>query len=83
MTNTGFRPEDAGDDIILVDPDNRLFADTLEAEWNEKLRQLQNDNDYYERHRQLESEKLKKAQEKQFIQLARVKGDVVDKGYKM
>jgi hypothetical protein len=38
--------------FMQVDPENRLVADTLEAEWNEKLRQLQDANDYYETHRQ-------------------------------
>ena len=47
--------------FMQVDPDNRLVADTLEAEWNEKLRHLQDANDYYEKHRRLESEKLKKS----------------------
>jgi hypothetical protein len=46
--------------FMRVDPDNRLVADTLEAEWNEKLRHLQHANDYYEKHRRVESEKLKK-----------------------
>jgi hypothetical protein len=27
--------------FMQVDPDNRLVADTLEAQWNEKLRNLQ------------------------------------------
>jgi len=57
--------------FMQVDPDNRLVADTLEAEWNEKLRNLQNANDYYETHRQQESEKLKKAQEQEVLKLAR------------
>jgi len=57
--------------FMQVDPDNRLVADTLEAEWNGKLRRLQDANDYYERHRKLESERLKKVQEKRVIQLAR------------
>ncbi len=34
---------------LAVDPDNRLVADTLEADWNEKLRQLQDAQDEYER----------------------------------
>jgi hypothetical protein len=38
---------------------SRLVADTLEAEWNEKIRQLQDAIDYHEDHRQKESEKLK------------------------
>jgi len=57
--------------FMQVDPDNRLVADTLEAEWNEKLRHLQDANDYYETHRRLESEKLKKAQQKEVLQLAK------------
>ena len=57
--------------FMRVDPDNRLVADTLEAEWNEKLRNLQDANDYYETHRYQESEKLKKAQKKEVLKLAR------------
>jgi hypothetical protein len=57
--------------FMQVDPDNRLVVDTLEAEWNEKLRHLQEANDYYEKHRRLESERLKKAQQEQVLKLAR------------
>ena len=57
--------------FMQVDPDNRLVADTLEAEWNEKLRHLQDANDYYETHRRQESEKLKKAQQKEVLKLAK------------
>ena len=57
--------------FMRVDPDNRLVADTLEAEWNEKLRNLQNANDYYETHRRRETEKLKKAQQQEVLKLAR------------
>jgi DNA invertase Pin-like site-specific DNA recombinase len=57
--------------FMQVDPDNRLVADTLEAEWNEKLRHLQDANDYYEKHRQRESERLKKAQQEEVLQLAK------------
>jgi Recombinase zinc beta ribbon domain len=34
---------------LTVDPDNRLVADTLEADWNDALRALQNAQDEYER----------------------------------
>jgi DNA invertase Pin-like site-specific DNA recombinase len=34
---------------LAVDPDNRLVADSLEADWNDALRQLQNAQDDYER----------------------------------
>jgi DNA invertase Pin-like site-specific DNA recombinase len=57
--------------FMQVDPENRLVADTLEAEWNEKLRALQEAKDYYEKHRQLESEKLKEEQQKEILNLAR------------
>ncbi len=57
--------------FMKVDPDNRLVADTLEAEWNEKLRDLQDANDYYETHRHRESEKLKRAQQKEIHKLAK------------
>ncbi|MEA3436132.1 MAG: recombinase family protein [Thermodesulfobacteriota bacterium] len=57
--------------FMHVDPDNRLVADTLEGEWNEKLRNLQEAKDYYEKHRQLDSVKLKKEQQKEIFNLAR------------
>jgi len=57
--------------FMKVDPDNRLVADTLEAEWNEKLRDLQDANDYYETHRHQESEKLKIAQQKDIHKLVK------------
>jgi DNA invertase Pin-like site-specific DNA recombinase len=57
--------------FMKVDPDNRLVADTLEAEWNEKLRDLQDANDYYETHRHQESEKLKRAQQKDIHKLVK------------
>ena len=57
--------------FMQVDPDNRLVADTLEAEWNGKLRHLQDANDYYETHRRRESDKLKKAQQKEVLKLAK------------
>ena len=34
---------------LAVDPDNRLVADTLEADWNDALRQLQTAHDDYQR----------------------------------
>jgi DNA invertase Pin-like site-specific DNA recombinase len=57
--------------FMQVDPDNRLVADTLEAEWNEKLRQLQDAKDYYENHRRRETEKLQKAQQQEVLKLAK------------
>ena len=40
---------------MRVDPDNRLVADTLEADWNRKLRALQEAQQEYERQQQKES----------------------------
>src|SRR5262249_39520540 len=37
---------------MRVDPDNRLVADTLEADWNRKLRAFQEAQQEYERQRQ-------------------------------
>ena len=37
---------------MRVDPDNRLVADTLEADWNRKLRALQEAQQEYEQQRQ-------------------------------
>jgi DNA invertase Pin-like site-specific DNA recombinase len=57
--------------FMQVDPDNRLVADTLEAEWNETLRHLQDANDHYEKHRRRESEKLKNVQQQQVLKLTK------------
>ena len=43
------RAEFARRRYLSVDPDNRLVADTLEADWNQALRQLQTAQDEYER----------------------------------
>jgi DNA invertase Pin-like site-specific DNA recombinase/DNA-binding transcriptional regulator YiaG len=43
------RAEAARRRYLAVDPDNRLVADTLEADWNDALRQLQTAQDEYER----------------------------------
>lgn len=40
--------------FMNVDPENRLVADSLEADWNEKLRSLEEAQRTYEEHRQLD-----------------------------
>jgi DNA invertase Pin-like site-specific DNA recombinase len=57
--------------FMQVDPDNRLVADTLEAEWNETLRHLQDANDHYEKHRRRKSEKLKNVQQQEVLKLTK------------
>ena len=42
----------ARDRFMQVDPKNRLVADTLEANWNERLRALTDAQEQYERQRQ-------------------------------
>jgi hypothetical protein len=43
---------------LRVDPDNRLVADTLEADWNDKLRTLTQAQEEYERRRQADQSAL-------------------------
>ncbi len=53
-----------------VDPDNRLVADVLEAEWNEKLRALQTAQEDYERQRQSDQQCLNEKQQASIRALA-------------
>jgi hypothetical protein len=55
---------------LAVDPDNRLVADTLEADWNEKLRQLQDAQDDYDRARENGNGRLSDQQRNKVIALA-------------
>ena len=55
---------------LRVDPDNRLVADTLEAEWNNKLRALAAAHDDYERQRGDGAALLGEEQRKQVLALA-------------
>ena len=40
--------------FLQVDPDNRLVASSLEADWNDKLRDLRGAEEEYERHQRLD-----------------------------
>ena len=53
-----------------VDPANRLVADTLEAEWNSKLRVLNETQEEYERLRQADRKTLDEAQKARVASLA-------------
>ena len=55
---------------MRVDPNNRLVADTLEAQWNEKLRALTQAQEECERQRRLESDQLSQEQRAQILTLA-------------
>jgi len=54
-----------------VDPANRLVADTLEAEWNSKLRALTEAQQQYERLRQTDHPAIDEAQRARIAALAR------------
>ncbi len=55
---------------MKVDPDNRLVADTLEMEWNSKLRLLTEAEQEYQRQRQSDHLVLNDAQTGQILALA-------------
>jgi len=56
--------------FMQVDPDNRLVADSLEAEWNQKLRSLADAQDRYEKQRQAEGAGLNEQQRANILALA-------------
>jgi DNA invertase Pin-like site-specific DNA recombinase len=55
---------------MQVDPDHRLVADTLEADWNMKLRAVQEAQQDYERQSQTDSHMLAEKERNQIISLA-------------
>ncbi len=55
---------------MQVDPDNHLVADSLEAEWNNKLRALKEAHEEYERKRKTDSIILKDEQKAQILSIA-------------
>ncbi len=55
---------------MQVDPENRLVADSLEADWNEKLRTLANAKQEYERQHQADQQMLTDQQRAQILALA-------------
>ena len=55
---------------LAVDPDNRLVADTLEADWNDSLRALQAAQDEYERQTAAANTALTDERKQQIRQLA-------------
>ncbi len=53
-----------------VDPDHRLVADALEADWNEKLRAFAEAQEHYERQRAAEEEGLDEERRAEILRLA-------------
>jgi hypothetical protein len=57
--------------FMQVDPNNRLVADALEADWNEKLRGLHQAQEVYEKERQADRAVLDGNQRKEVLSLAK------------
>jgi DNA invertase Pin-like site-specific DNA recombinase len=55
---------------MQVDPDNRLVADTLEAEWNDKLRAIVEAQELYERQSKADRIKMDERRREQILALA-------------
>lgn len=55
---------------MKVDPDNRLVANGLEADWNDKLRYLNNIYDEYDRYCKQKSNTITKDQERKLLELS-------------
>ena len=55
---------------LLVDPANRLVADTLEADWNHKLRARADAQDHYDRQRRADGVALDEAHRQEILRLA-------------
>ena len=65
-----YEAEQARIRYMRVDPNNRLVADTLEAIWNDKLRQLEQARQEYERQRQNTERTIPQEQKAQILALA-------------
>jgi DNA invertase Pin-like site-specific DNA recombinase len=55
---------------MKVDPHNRLVADTLEADWNDKLRALHEAQELYERYRQQDARVVDDSTRSRVLELA-------------
>lgn len=55
---------------MKVDPDNRLVANGLEADWNDKLRYLNNIHDEYDNYCKQKSNVITNAQEQKLLELS-------------
>jgi DNA invertase Pin-like site-specific DNA recombinase len=65
-----YEAEQARIRYMRVDPNNRLVADTLEAFWNEKLRQLEQAREDYEKQRESAQRTVTAEQKTQILALA-------------
>ena len=65
-----YEAEQARVRYMRVDPNNRLVADTLEALWNDKLRQLEQAREDYEKQRESGQRTITQEQKAQIMALA-------------
>jgi len=65
-----YEAEQARVRYMRVDPNNRLVADTLEALWNDKLRQLEQAREDYEKQRESGQRTITQHQKAQILALA-------------
>ena len=65
-----YEAEQARIRYMRVDPNNRLVADTLEALWNDKLRQVEQAREDYEKQRQIGERTMTQEQKAQILALA-------------
>jgi hypothetical protein len=65
-----YEAEQARVRFMRVDPNNRLVADTLEALWNDKLRQLDQAREDYEKQRESGQRTITQQQKAQILALA-------------
>jgi hypothetical protein len=65
-----YEAEQARVRYMRVDPNNRLVADTLEALWNDKLRQLEQAREDYEKQRESGQRTITQEQKTQILALA-------------
>ncbi|HEY5770040.1 MAG TPA: recombinase family protein [Terrimicrobium sp.] len=70
VERAAYEAEQARIRYMRVDPNNRLVADTLEALWNEKLRQLEEAREQYEKQRQSDQCSFTQEQKAQILALA-------------
>ncbi len=70
VQRASYEAEQAQLRYMRVDPNNRLVANTLEADWNNKLRALTQAQQEYEKHRQTDQHKLSEEQRAQVLNLA-------------
>jgi DNA invertase Pin-like site-specific DNA recombinase len=70
VDRAGYEADLARRRYMQVDPQNRLVADSLESDWNQKLRALAEARQEYERQRQADQQMLTEQQRSQIMALA-------------